>query len=63
MADDGKWMRSAVRRPGAFKAKAKSAGTSVGGMVRKVLKKGAKFSARTKKQAVLARTFARFRPK
>lgn len=57
------WMKDAVKRPGAFTAKAKHAGLGVKGYAAKVLKPGSEASSRTKKQAVLAKTFAKYRPK
>ena len=56
MAD---WIKGAVKRPGAFTAKAKRAGMSVQAYARKVLKKGSKASTLTKQQARLAQTFKR----
>lgn len=52
-----KWMQGAVKHPGAFTKKAKSAGESIGKFAKDVLKKGSKASGKTKKQAVLAETF------
>ncbi len=60
MAD--KWMQNAVKRPGAFTAKAKKHGMGVKGYMAKVLKPGSDVSGQTKKQAVLAKTFSKFRP-
>ena len=57
MAKD--WIQGAVKRPGAFTAKAKKAGMSVQAYARKVLKKGSKASTLTKQQARLAQTFKR----
>ena len=54
MAD---WIQGAVKRPGAFTAKAKRAGMSVQAYARKVLKKGSKASKLTKQQARLAQPF------
>ena len=54
MAD---WIKGAVKRPGAFTAKAKRNGMSVQAYARKVLKKGSKASKLTKQQAKLAQTF------
>jgi len=51
-----KWIGSAIRRPGSFTRKAKSAGMSVSAYARSVLKKGSKASTRTKRQAALAKT-------
>ncbi len=58
-----KFMKGAVKRPGAFKKKAKRAGKSVTQEAHSVLKKGSKASTRTKKQANLALIFKRFRPR
>ena len=46
---------------GAFKAKAKRAGMSTAEYARKVTKPGSKASTRTKRQANLAKTFAKYR--
>ena len=54
MAD---WIQGAVKRPGAFTAKAKRAGMAVQAYARHVLKKGSKASKLTKQQARLAQTF------
>ncbi len=48
------WIKGAIKRPGAFKAKAKAAGMSTAGYAQKVLAKGSQASTRTKRQAVLA---------
>jgi hypothetical protein len=53
------WIKGAIKRPGAFTAKAKRAGMSVQAYARKVLKKGSKASTLTKQQARLAQTFKR----
>lgn len=58
-SSDKKWMQKAVKRPGAFTAKAKRAGKSTQAYAAQVLKKGSKASTRTKRQANLARTFAK----
>lgn len=50
-----------VKRPGAFKAKAKRAGMSTSAYANKVLKKGSRASARTKRQASLAKAFKTMR--
>ena len=57
MAKD--WIQGAIKRPGAFTAKAKRAGMSDQAYARKVLKKGSKASTLTKQQARLAQTFKR----
>lgn len=59
MAD--KWMQDAVKRPGAFKAKATKAGKGVKGYIAEVLSPSSKSSSRTKKQANLAKTFSKYR--
>jgi hypothetical protein len=56
---DDKWMATAVKRPGAFKAKAKAAGMSTA----EYAAKKAKAPGRLGRQARLAKTFAKFRPK
>ena len=56
MAKKRRWIQKAIKRPGAFTAKAKRAGMSVAEYARKVLKKGSKASTRTKRQAALAKT-------
>lgn len=58
-----KWIKGAVKRPGAFRAKAKRAKMSTAAYARKVLKKGSKASTRTKRQARLAQTFSKMRRK
>ena len=57
------WIKGAVKRPGAFKAKAKKAGKSVAAYANQVLKKGSKASTRTKRQAALAKTLSKLRKK
>jgi len=54
-----KWIQKAVKRKGAFTAKAKRAGMSVQAYARKVLKKGSRASTRTKREAVLALRFSK----
>jgi len=56
-----RWIQSAIKRPGAFKAKAKSAGKSTGAYATQVLKEGSKASTRTKRQAALAKTLSKIR--
>jgi hypothetical protein len=51
-----KWIKGAIKRPGAFTAKAKAAGKSVSEYAASVLKPGSGASTRTKRQAALART-------
>jgi hypothetical protein len=52
-----KWIQKAGLKKGAFTAKAKKAGKSVSAYASAVTKKGSKASAKTKKQAVFAKTF------
>jgi hypothetical protein len=57
----GRPRSSVIKRPGAFKAKARRAGMSTSAYSRKVLKKGSRASARTRKQAALAKAFSTMR--
>ena len=54
-----KWIAGAIKRPGALTAKAKAAGMSVGAYAKKVTGPKSNASARTKKQANLAKTLSR----
>lgn len=56
MASKKNWIQGAIKRPGAFTAKAKKAGKSVAGMAAAVSKNPGKYSPRTVKQANLAKT-------
>ena len=58
-----KWIKGAIKRPGAFTAKAKKAGKSVSAYASSVLKKGSRASTRTKRQAALAKTLSKMRKK
>jgi len=58
-----KWIKEAIKRPGAFTRKAEAAGMSVSRFVSKVERPGSAFSTRTKRQAALARTLAGLRKK
>lgn len=58
-----KWIKGAIKRPGAFKAKAKRAGMGTNAYARKVLKKNSRASTRTKRQAALALTLSKQRRK
>jgi hypothetical protein len=60
------WMKNAVKRPGALRAKAKKAsGMSKSGKIKPsfIAKAAHSSNPRTRKQAVLAKTFAKFRKK
>lgn len=63
MAKKRKWIKGAIKRPGAFSAKAKRAGMTTAAYARKVLKKGSRASTRTKRQAALAQTLGKMRKK
>ena len=56
-----KWIQGAIKRPGAFSAKAKAAGKGTQTYARQVLKEGSKASTRTKRQAALAQTLSNLR--
>jgi hypothetical protein len=56
-----KWIQGAIKRPGAFTAKAKKAGMSVSEYASKVGKPGSKASTQTKRQAALAKTLSKLR--
>ena len=53
---DKKWIQGAIKRPGAFTAKANKAGKSVAGFAAAVSKNPGNYSALTRKQASLAKT-------
>jgi len=55
------WIKDAIKRPGAFKAKAQAAGKGTQSYARQVLKEGSKASTRTKRQAALAQTLSKLR--
>lgn len=55
-ASNKNWIQGAIKRPGAFTAKAKKAGKTVSGMAAAVTKNPSKYSPRTVKQANLAKT-------
>lgn len=57
----GKPRSQVIKRPGAFTAKAKAAGMSVDEYLRAVLSGKIRASARTKKQAALAKAFKTMR--
>lgn len=57
------WIKGAIKNPGAFRRKAKRAGMSTSAYATKVLKKGSRASAETKRQARLARTLSKMRKK
>lgn len=59
----GNWIQGAIKRPGAFSAKAKAAGMSTSAFAAKVSKPGSKASTLTKRQANLAKTLGKMRKK
>jgi len=63
MAEKKNWIQGAIKRPGAFSAKAKAAGKTTAQYAKQVLKEGSKASTRTKKQAALAQTLSKMRKK
>lgn len=60
---DKNWIAGAIKRPGAFTAKAKKAGKSVAGMAAAVSKNPTKYSPLTRKQASLAKTLRKINKK
>ncbi len=55
------WIKGAIKRKGAFKAKAKKAGKSTSAFASAVTKSPNKYSPRTVKQARLAKTLGKLR--
>ena len=55
------WIAGAIKRPGAFRAKAQAAGMSTAAYANQALKKGSRASTRTKRQAALAKTLSGLR--
>lgn len=62
-SSDNKWIQGAIKRPGAFTAKAKKAGKSVAGMAAAVTKNPNKYSKLTVQQANLAKTLRKINKK
>lgn len=60
---DKKWIQKAIKRPGAFTAKAKKANKSVAGMAAAVTKNPEKYSPTTVRQANLAKTLRKISKK
>lgn len=58
-----KWIQKAIKRPGAFRAKAKKAGMSTQAFARKVLANKDRYDKRTVRQAALAVTLSKMRKK
>jgi len=57
----GKPRGEVIKRPGAFRKKAQAAGMSTSAYASQVLSPGSRADTRTKRQANLARTFAKMR--
>ena len=57
------FIQGAIKHPGAFRAKAKAAGMSTSAYAAKVTKPGSSASTTTKRQANLAKTLGKLRPK
>jgi len=55
------WIKGAIKRPGAFRAKAQKAGKSTAAFGSAVLKSPGRYSPRTVKQARLAKTLGKMR--
>lgn len=60
---DKKWIQKAIKRPGAFTAKAKKANKSVAAMAAAVTKNPDKYSSTTVRQANLAKTLRKISKK
>lgn len=58
-----KWIQGAIKRPGAFTAKAKKANKTVAGMAAAVTKNPSRYSATTVRQANLAKTLRKISKK
>lgn len=57
------WIKGAIKRPGAFSAKAEAADMSTAAYAAKVTKPGSTASTTTKRQANLAKTLSKMRKK
>lgn len=63
MAEDQKWIQSAIKRPGALTKKAEEAGMTVKEYTAKVKANPEQYDERTRRQANLARTLSKLRKK
>lgn len=63
MAEDQKWIQSAIKRPGALTKKAEEAGMTVKEYTAKVKANPEQYDERTRRQANLARTLGKLRKK
>jgi len=63
MAKNKKWIQKAIKRPGAFTAKAKKRGMTTKEFSAKVLKNPKRYDTRTVKQAQLAKTLRKMKKK
>ena len=59
----GKWISKAIQHPGAFTAKAKSAGMGVQAYANKVTAPGSKASTTTQREGNLAKTLSKINKK
>lgn len=62
-SEDKKWIQKAIKRPGAFTAKAKKKNMSVAGFAAAVKKNPSKYSPTTVRQANLATTLRKISKK
>ncbi len=60
---DKNWIKDAIKRPGAFSAKAKKRGMSTSAFASKVTKNPSKYSKLTVQQANFAKTLSKIRNK
>jgi hypothetical protein len=61
MAEDGNWIKGAIKHPGAFTKKAEERGMSVSELAAQVTANPDKYDERTVKQANLAKTLKKLR--
>lgn len=61
MAEDKQWIQGAIKRPGAFTAKAEEAGKSTAEYAREVVAHPEEYEKRTVRQARLAQTLSKLR--
>lgn len=61
LVEEANWMQTAVKRPGAFRAKASKAGMTSLAFAQKVKANPGRYDTRTRRQANLALTFHKHR--
>lgn len=59
----GRWIQRAIKRPGAFRAKAKARGMTTAQFASRVLANPSEYDQRTVRQASLAKTLSKMRKK